>query len=45
MFMDDFQLFFLAVHTNSDPLGEVLEYMENDKLEDEDPVVISEEKP
>ncbi|OOQ88160.1 hypothetical protein PEBR_14106 [Penicillium brasilianum] len=45
MFMDEFPLFFLAVHANSDPLDEVLEYMENDRLEDEDPEVILEEKP
>ncbi|EAU29248.1 predicted protein [Aspergillus terreus NIH2624] len=45
MFMDEFPLFFLAVHANSELLDEVLEYMENDRLEDEDPEVILEEKP
>lgn len=45
MFTNEFPLFFLAVHANSDPLDEVLEYMENDRLEDGDPEVILEEKP
>ena len=47
MFMDEFPLFFLEVHGNSEPLEGVLEYMENDVLDDEDlgPEVILEEKP
>jgi hypothetical protein len=45
MFMDEFPLSFLAVYANSDPLDKVLEYIENSRLEDEDPEVILEEKP
>ncbi|KAJ5613736.1 hypothetical protein N7528_007390 [Penicillium herquei] len=45
MFMEEFPLFFVAIHPNSDPLEEALQYMDPNGLGAENPELILENDP